>query len=257
MKPSPDSAKSPSYVINTYRRPDALSLGIRYWTRFWMLFAGVGFFGRLAARFAAFFFPPHKARPTLAFMNPKGYISPNATIYHHDFRSGANVFIDDRVVVFQRENAGPIELGDRVFIYRDTILETGHGGYLKIGNDSSIHPRCQLNAYMSPITIGSGVMIAPNCAFYSYDHGIAPDRPIRKQPLQSRGGIVIDDESWIGFGVIVLNGVHIGKGAVIGAGSVVTRDVPAYSIAAGVPAKVLKMRKDVDEQARASLDDLP
>ncbi len=221
-----------------------------------MRFAGMSFFGRMATRFAAVFFPPHKARPDLAFMNTKGYISAKAIIYHHDLRLGANVFLDDRVVVFQREDAGPIELGDRVFIYRDTILETGHGGYLKIANDSSIHPRCQLNAYMSPITIGSGVMIAPNCAFYSYDHGIAPDLPIRKQPLQSRGGIIIDDESWIGFGVIVLNGVRIGKGAVIGAGSVVTRDVPDYAIAAGVPAKVLKMRKDVDEQAGVSLNDL-
>jgi acetyltransferase-like isoleucine patch superfamily enzyme len=175
-------------------------------------------------------------------MNPRGYIAPSVTIYHSELRLGANVFMDERVVIFQRENAGPIEIGNRVYIYRDTILETGHGGYMKIGDDSSIHPRCQLNAYVSPIQIGSGVMIAPNCAFYSYDHGVVPDQPIRKQPLQSKGAIIIEDEAWIGFGVIVLSGVRIGKGAVVGAGSVITQDVPDYAIAAGVPAKVIKLR---------------
>jgi acetyltransferase-like isoleucine patch superfamily enzyme len=60
----------------------------------------------------------------------------------------------------------------------------------------------------------------------------------------SRGDILIEDDAWIGFGVIVLDGVHIGSGAVIGAGSVVTRDIPANAIAAGIPAKVIRMRSD-------------
>jgi acetyltransferase-like isoleucine patch superfamily enzyme len=240
-----DAAKREHYAINTYRHPGSFNVPIRYWMRFWMKFAGVSFFGRMAARFAALHVPPHKARPFLAHMNPRGYIAPSVTIYHSDLRLGKNIFIDERVVIFQRENAGPIEIGNRVYIYRDNILETGHGGYLKIGDDSSIHPRCQLNAYMSPITIGSGVMIAPNCALYSYDHGILPDRPIRKQPIQSKGPIVIEDEAWIGYGSIVLSGVRIGTGAVVGAGSVVTQDVPEYAIAAGVPATIVKMRNDI------------
>jgi acetyltransferase-like isoleucine patch superfamily enzyme len=88
-------------------------------------------------------------------------------------------------------------------------------------------------------------MISPNCALYSYNHGIEPDKPIRKQPLETKGGIVIDDDAWLGFGVIVLDGVRIGKGAVIGAGSVVTHDVPDNAIAAGVPARVVKMRDEL------------
>ena len=90
--------------------------------------------------------------------------------------------------------------------------------------------------------IGNVVDIAPNCAFYSYDHGFAPDRPIREQPLKTKGDIVIEDEVWIGVGVIVLNGVRIGKGAVIAAGSVVVKDIPKYAIAVGAPARVVKMR---------------
>lgn len=215
------------------------------WTRFWMRFAGLSRFGRIATRFAAWFAPPHKARVYLANMNPQGYVAPSAIIYHSDLRLGANVFIDDRVVIFQRENGGPVELGDRVYIYRDAIIETGYGGYLTAGAGASIHPRCQLNAYVAPIEIGRGVMIAPNCALYSYDHGVAPDRPIREQPLHSKGGIVVGDDAWLSVGVIVLSGVRIGKGAVIGAGSVVTSDVPDGAIAAGVPARVVKLRSDL------------
>jgi acetyltransferase-like isoleucine patch superfamily enzyme len=181
----------------------------------------------------------------LAHMNRRGYVEPSATIYHSDLRLGVHCFIGDRVMIFQRENGGPVNLGDRVFIYRDTIIETGYGGSLTIGNHSSIHPRCQLNAYVAPIQIGTGVMIAPNCAFYSYDHGIAPDMIIRKQPLQSKGGITIGDEAWLSVGVTVLNGVQIGSHAVIGAGSLVVSDVPDGAIAVGSPAKVVKMRSDI------------
>ena len=217
----------------------------RYWTSFWMRYAGMGFGGRIATRLAAWFAPPHKARPYLARMNPKGYIAASVTAYHSDIRLGTNVFVDERVVIFQRERGGPAEFGDRVCIFRDTIIETGYGGFFKIGKDSSIHPRCQLNAYVLPIEIGSNVMIAPNCAFYSYDHGIAPGQLIMQQPLQSKGGITVGDDVWIGFGVIVLSGVKIGNGAVIGAGSIVTNDVPDGAIVIGSPARVVKMRSDL------------
>ena len=97
---------------------------------------------------------------------------------------------------------------------------------------------------MSPIVIGSNVQIAPNCAFYPYNHGVAPDEPINKQPLETKGGIFIEDDAWLSVSVIVLDGVRIGKGAVIGAGSVVTHDIPDGAIAFGAPAKVYRMRND-------------
>ena len=217
----------------------------RRWTRFWMRYAGLSRFGRIATHLAVWFAPPHKARTSLANMNPQGYIAPSVTIYHADLQLGAHVFIDERVVLFQREGGGPIEMGDRVCIYRDTIIETGYGGRLTIGDRASIHPRCQINAYKVPIRIGSGAMIAPNCALYPYDHGVAPDRPIIAQPIVSKGEIVIGDGAWLGVGVIVLGGVTIGQGAVIGAGSVVTDNVPDGAIAFGVPARVVKMRSDL------------
>ena len=210
-----------------------------------MRYAGLNCFGRVATRLASLFASPHKARTFLARMNSKGFISHQAVIHQSDLLLGNNVFMDDRVVIFQRESGGPIEIGNNVCIYRDTIIETGNGGYFRIGNNSSIHPRCQLNAYVSSIEIGENVMIAPNCAFYPYDHGIAPGKPIHEQSIQSKGPIIISDDVWVGVGAIVLGGVRIGKGAVIGAGAIVTRDVPDGAIALGQPARVVKNRKDL------------
>ena len=69
---------------------------------------------------------------------------------------------------------------------------------------------------------------------------------IADQPLTSRGDIVLEDDVNLGFGVIVLDGVTIGKGAAIGAGSLVVQDIPPGAIAMGVPARVLRMRSDFE-----------
>jgi acetyltransferase-like isoleucine patch superfamily enzyme len=210
-----------------------------------MGYAGLTLFGRFTTRLATLFAPPHKASTSLAKMNPRGYVAPSATLYHSDLQLGANVFIGDRVIIFQASKGGPVKLGDRVCILRDTILETGDNGRILLGDDAYIHPRCQLNAYLSAIEVGCGVLIAANCALYSHNHGIAPQLPIREQPLESKGPIVIGDHAWLGTGVIVLGKVRIGSGSVIGAGSVVTKDIPDGAIAAGVPARVAKMRSDL------------
>jgi acetyltransferase-like isoleucine patch superfamily enzyme len=216
------------------------------WARFWMRYAGLSRFGRVATRLAACFAPPYKGRRYLARLNPHGYIAPKAIIHNVDLLLGANVFIDDHVIIYQgHKNAGPVEFGDRVHLHRDIIIEIGSGGSLTIGADTHIQPRCQFSASKAPIRIGRDVQIAPNCAFYPYDHSFAPGKLIRKQPLQTKGGIVIEDDVWLGVGVIVLDGVRIGKGAVVGAGSVVTHDIPDSAIVAGIPARVVKMRSDL------------
>jgi acetyltransferase-like isoleucine patch superfamily enzyme len=148
-----------------------------------------------------------------------------------------------------------VELGDRVQLNRETVIELFAGGQVRLGVDSSVQPRCQFTAAVAPILIGARVQIASYCAFYPYDHGIAPGQPIMNQPLTSKGPIVIEDDAWIGLGVTVLSGVTIGSGAVIGAGAVVTRDVPAGAIVGGNPARVLKFREDlqpVPKKATAS-----
>ena len=217
----------------------------RRWMRFWLKRSGTGSLGRLASLFAAWPATPHLGQVYLAHLTPHGYIDASATIYHSELRLGRNVFVAPRVLIVENDEGGPITLADKVAIHRGTVLETGRQGYIRIAAGSSIHAGCQLKAYVEPILIGEGVMIAANVAVYSYDHGMAPDQPIRRQPLTAKAPITIHDEAWIGTGAIILSGVTIGEGAVVAAGAVVTRDVPAGAIVAGNPARIIKHRNDL------------
>lgn len=219
------------------------------WARAWLRLAGAGFLGRLAARLAAWGVPPYKGRLWLAEMSEKGYISPSATVFHKDLRLGKHVLVGDGSIIFQWEDGGPIDLGDRTMVFGDALLETGQRGSIRVGPGSRIDRGCQLIAYKASILIGRDVGIGPNCALYSYSHGTAPGRPISEQPLQSKGPIILEDRVCLGTGVIVLDGVRIGTGAVIGARAVVTRDVPAHAVAAGVPARVVGTRTVASQEA--------
>ncbi|MBW2737431.1 MAG: acyltransferase [Deltaproteobacteria bacterium] len=213
------------------------------WTRFWMRQAGMNLWGRLATRLATWFSQPYKSRVSLSYMNPKGYIALSAEINHANLKLGANIFVGDRCVIHQ-VHSGSVELGGKVQLYSDIIIETGNGGKIIIGDDTHIQPRCQLIAYVGSLQIGKRVEIAPNCFFYPYNHGIDLGESIRKQPAYTKGGIIIGNDSWLGVGVIVLDGVRIGKGAVIGAGSVVTTNIPDYAVAYGNPAQVVRLRNN-------------
>lgn len=208
-----------------------------------------GVFGRLGARLAVIGVPPYKARESLAFLNERGYVSHRAEIYHGDLALGRNVFIGDRVCIYQVRNAkspgvngGAVQIGDRVALYSDIHIETAYGGRVVLGESTHVQPRCSFAGVIGSVIIGAKVEIASGCAFYPYNHGVALGRAIMDQPCFSKGDIIIGDEAWLGFGVVVLDGVKIGAGAVVGAGSVVTRDVPAFAIAAGAPAKVIGVR---------------
>ena len=215
-----------------------------YWAHFWMQYGGVSIFGRLATRLATLATPPYYGRIRLSKLNPRGYISPRAVIHHQELHLGSNIYIDDGVIIYQDNHGGPVEMSDGVHLNRETIIQTGYGGNVKIGSHTHVQPRCQLSAYKGPIQIGCHVEIAPYCAFYPYNHGTAPGKPVKEQPLQTKGGITIEDDAWLSVGVIVLDGVRIGRGAIVAAGAVVTKDLPEGSIAAGVPACVVKMRTE-------------
>ena len=212
------------------------------WAHAWMQFSGLGIFGRFASRMATWGAPPYKAREFLADMGRNGYVAPTATILHRNFRMGSNCFVGDRTIIYQAPNGGTIEFADQVRIIGSCTFETGDGGNIKIGALSRLHPGCFLMAYNQNIYIGEDVGISVNCCFYPHNHGTRSGQSITTQGLESDGPIIIGDGAWVGAGVIVLSGVKIGSGAVIGAGAVVTCDIPEGAIAAGVPARVIKMR---------------
>lgn len=115
---------------------------------------------------------------------------------------------------------------------------------LSMGDDVSVNRGAEFYSGLrerSRIRIGSRVRIAPNVRFHAAGHD--PDDPAL---VDTGADIVVGDDCWIGAGAIVLQGVEIGHGAVIAAGSVVTQDIPAHCIAGGVPARVLRQRRPAD-----------
>jgi acetyltransferase-like isoleucine patch superfamily enzyme len=214
----------------------------RKWARFWMRWAGLTPFGRFASRLAVWGAPPYKARINMAAYHPEGYLSPKASVYHDALYRDRDVFIGDRVTIFQNKTGGAVTLHKGVHLYADIIIETDAGGEVVVGAETHVQPNCQFSAYVGSIHIGERVEIAPQCYFYPYNHGAEPGQPVRTQPLQSKGDIIIGDDAWLGVGVIVLDGVQIGAGAIIGAGSIVTQNIPAHATAVGAPARVIKMR---------------
>jgi acetyltransferase-like isoleucine patch superfamily enzyme len=214
-------------------------------------------FGRLVGlspvfgRLAALPLGPYKdKRLVLKYLGGRAYIGGRAQIQCQTLAVGPRCFIDDFVTIYAHpKSVGHIKLTENVHIYRWSIVELGAGhGSVEIGPNTYIQPGCILNAFGDGnIRIGANCMIAARCSFMPYQHDHADwDRPMREQSLTSKGDIILEDDVWLGLNVCVMDGVTIGKGAIIGAGAVVTKDIPAYTIAAGVPAKVIRKRTGED-----------
>jgi acetyltransferase-like isoleucine patch superfamily enzyme len=157
----------------------------------------------------------------------------------HFARIGRGVIFNGRVRV--EKLFGDIRIGDGTRISLGCYFLATREGHIHIGEEVGINDHCYITSNYG-ITIGSRTRIAEFVSIRDYDHKFEDiDIPIRKQGLTG-GPISIGEDSWIGRGVMVTSGVTIGKGCVIGANAVVTRDIPDYSVAAGVPARVLRSR---------------
>ena len=121
----------------------------------------------------------------------------------------------------------------------DNPVKTGEGEGIVIGNDVSANRNLTIYCADS-VTIGDGVMMGSGILITDNDHGIDPTLPnFRNQPLITKK-VKIGDGCWIGERASILGGVEIGEHCIIAAGAVVTKSIPPYSIAGGVPAKVIK-----------------
>lgn len=116
-------------------------------------------------------------------------------------------------------------------------------GRIKIGDQVSVNGNVRIVADFGSIEIGNEVMIGPNVVIRASNHKTERHDISMKQQGQTGGAIVIGDDVWIGANTVVVTGVTIGSHVVIGAGSVVSRNIPDYAFAAGVPARVIRDRR--------------
>ncbi|MEW5901180.1 MAG: acyltransferase, partial [Acidobacteriota bacterium] len=186
--------------------------------------------------------------PSLLASVGKGVVfGRNITLRHpHKIFLGANCFIDDNAVLDAKgeKNRG-LRLGDNVYVGRNTILSCKEGS-ISIGDFSNLSANCSLLSE-TEIKLGRYCFLAGHCYLVAGGNHSFDDlsKPIMLQPSLSKGGIQIGDDVWLGAGVIVLDGVSIGRGTVVGAGAVVTQPLPEFSVAVGSPAQKIRDRRDL------------
>lgn len=127
-----------------------------------------------------------------------------------------------------------------------------HGAAI-VSNDISIGPNSGIgiNSWIQgPVSIGADVMMGPECRIYTRNHAHADlARPMRLQGFEAPRAVTIDDDVWLGARVMIMPGTTVGRGSILAAGTIVTRDVPPYSVVAGVPARIVRDRsRSTDEK---------
>lgn len=123
-----------------------------------------------------------------------------------------------------------------------------NGVYISDARSIKIGQCCQINenVFIQGAIIGNYVLVAPNVAILSKTHKYSTiDIPILDQGDSIEKIVIIDDDVWIGRNAILMPGIKIGKGAIVGAGAVVTKDVDAYTVVGGVPAKIINKRNNL------------
>ncbi|MDZ8188073.1 MAG: DapH/DapD/GlmU-related protein [Nostoc sp. ChiSLP02] len=154
--------------------------------------------------------------------------------------SGVYIFKGVRLDAKGHKN-NRIHLGNRVAIERYVDIGCLEDTYIHIDEDTFIGPNVCIEG-PGNIRIGKHCMIAAHSGIYANNHNFVDIMQPMKYQGVSRKGIAIEDNCWLGHGVTVLDGVTIGEGSVIGAGAVVNKDIPPFSIAVGIPARVIKNR---------------
>jgi acetyltransferase-like isoleucine patch superfamily enzyme len=157
------------------------------------------------------------------------------------------VFMDRGVELYARKGYGRLILGRWTHLGVDTCLRC-HEGTLSLGDKSVLARDVSINCYLD-VEIGDSALIADAVYISDFDHNFADlTIPIKDQGI-SKSRVRIDRDVWLGTKVTVSRGVRIGEGAVVGANSVVTRDLPAYAIAVGAPARVIRDRRALNPDA--------
>jgi acetyltransferase-like isoleucine patch superfamily enzyme len=157
-------------------------------------------------------------------------------------RLGHGSYLDEGVYIHACPNG--VEIGPNTLVMHGAVLHVYNfrglpRAGIRIGRDSLIGEYTVIRG-QGGVTLGDRVYTSPMTQIIAVNHVFDdPQRPFVEQGITAEG-IVIEDDVWLGSSAVVTDGVHIGRGAVVAAGAVVTRDVPAHSVVAGVPAKVVR-----------------
>jgi acetyltransferase-like isoleucine patch superfamily enzyme len=235
-----DGSSSP---LQRYRRLVLGSTSLGFLLRFELtvLLAG-GLPGALGLQMRQLLYPPLLGRVGRGTLFGRGLV-----LRHPEkIRLGSHVIVDDGCVLDARGEANDgITLGDEVMLGRNVVLNCKEGD-LRLGDRVDVGAYSILQAVgSSGVSVGSNVMMGPYVhlvggSHYRFDR---TDVPLSQQGLDLRGGVRIEDNVWLGSKVTVLDGVTIGRDAIVGAGAVVTKDIPPFAVAAGNPARVIRVRE--------------
>jgi acetyltransferase-like isoleucine patch superfamily enzyme len=156
------------------------------------------------------------------------------------WRTDGPLFLGRRLEL-QIAPRGRVEFGRFVWIGDGTKIRC-HEGVVEIGAKTVMGQECTISAYQR-VRIGEQCVIADRAMFIDFDHGVVEvERSIREQGIYKRD-VEVGSNVWVGYGACVLRGVRIGDNSIVGTNSVVTRDVPANAVVAGIPARVIRMRE--------------
>lgn len=188
-------------------------------------------------------------RPLLAHMGKGVVIGMGASLRQPGkIALHRSCVVEDLVSIAVRGGDGAgITIGEGVFIGRGTMIKTREGR-VHIDTNTTISSNCRIATAGGTVRIGRDAQIGAYCYIGGGDHRTTSmDVPMAMQGSECRGGVTIEDDVWIGAHSFVKDGVTVGTGSIIGACSFVNRDIPAYSVAFGCPARVRKRREGCPE----------
>lgn len=176
------------------------------------------------------------------------FISPKATIRNPQYITAGQNFLVEDYAEIQGVSEKGITFGDNVSVGAFSMIRPSAyyarpiGVGLKVGNNSNIGPYAFIGC-SGWIEIGDNVMMGPRVNLHSENHIFSDiDIPMKVQGV-NREFVIIEDDCWLASNCIIMPGVTVRKGSIVASGAVVTKDTPAYSIVAGVPAKIIGYRK--------------
>ncbi|WP_295389461.1 DapH/DapD/GlmU-related protein [uncultured Thiodictyon sp.] len=192
-------------------------------------------------------------RARLGAMGRGCHIDPGVSLqYPGRIRLGDAVGIGRHATLRANTDANPgITLGNGVNV-NDSVVINANRGFVTLGDRSWLGPFCLVYGN-GGVTVGRNVLVAGHTSINTVSHSVERcDIPINDQPVLT-GPVVIEDDVWIALNAVILQGVTLGRGCIVGAGAVVTKSIPPWSIAVGVPARVVGRRKGAPESPAESV----